>query len=57
MLFQERYLAMKDTLCIAKVLNHVITKHLLSKYRYAERASSYLKLNVHCQDFGASLLA
>lgn len=36
-LSQERYLAMKNTFCIAKVLNHVLTKHLLSKYCYAER--------------------
>lgn len=37
LLSQERYLAMKNTFCIAKVLNHVLTKHLLSKYCYAER--------------------
>lgn len=36
-LSQERYLAMKNTFCIAKVLNHVLTKHLLYKYCYAER--------------------
>lgn len=55
-LSQDKYPAMKNTFCIAKVLNHVLTKHLLSKHCYAETAQLF-QTKCTCQDFGTSLLA